>query len=243
MFQKYPFQLLCGVGCLLVWVVTGLPLEAHQIPSLTVEALFSKDRSYLIRINVDPRLFLSSQPSSLPPVPIEWFMDQSEPQKNDTFKAAEAYLQKALKLKFGSSLVPLPPSEFRPMDGATNQPLAESTKEVHLLAEAKGIAPEDAGTFEAVLTQEAGVSMILLSSFEGEMEKRPNVVFPGESSRSFRLPFVVEAPPKPKVLPAEKLAKTEHGLRGFPVLAIGSGVLLLVLLFSWLRARRRSQGL
>ena len=51
-------------------------LMAHQVPSLTVEALFSADRSYTLRINVDPRLFISDQPSSLPPVPIEWYRDQ-----------------------------------------------------------------------------------------------------------------------------------------------------------------------
>jgi alpha-mannosidase len=78
---------------LLVLAVLGLPLEAHQIPSLSVEALFSKDRTYLVRINVDPRLFLSAQPSSLPPVPVEWFRDQSDAEKKKTFETAEAYLK------------------------------------------------------------------------------------------------------------------------------------------------------
>jgi len=238
MFHRSSFQFLCGAVCLLVLAVLGLPLEAHQIPSLSVEALFSKDRTYLVRINVDPRLFLSAQPSSLPPVPVEWFRDQSDAEKKKTFETAEAYLKKALQLKFGTELVPLPPSVFQPMDGATNQPMVESTQEAHLLAETRGKAPVGATTFEALLSQDAGVSMILLSSFEGEMEKRPNVVFPGESSRPFPLRFVAETPSAPVISPVEPESRSS----GFPLLALGLGALLLVLLVVGFLTRRSRRG-
>ena len=47
-------------------IAAAVEAVAHQIPSLTVEAEFRTDRAFTLRVNVDPRLFLSDRPSELP---------------------------------------------------------------------------------------------------------------------------------------------------------------------------------
>ena len=172
---------------------------AHQVPSLTVEALFSADRSYILRLNLDPRLFLSDQPASLPPVPIEWYREQNAAEREATRQKAADYLQRALTLRFGEQTKPVGQCEFQPMDGATNMPLVEDTKEVHLLATAKGKVPDGVTSFAVALSQDATVSMILMNSFEGTMERRPNVIFPGETTRPYELPIPPPAASKPAI--------------------------------------------
>jgi hypothetical protein len=216
---------------------------AHQVPSLTVEALFSADRSYTLRINVDPRLFISDQPSSLPPVPIEWYRDQKPEELAATRLKAAGYLSKALTIKFGETTAQLENCDFQPMDGATNMPLSADTKEVHLLAEAKGTVPKEQSSFALALSHDANVSMILMNSFEGTMERRPNVVFPGETSRAFELSFpaktlspatapVIEksaATAKNETRPTEKLL--------WPV-AVGGILLIIFWALRWHRKQR-----
>lgn len=218
----------------------GLPAQAHQIPSLSVEAAFFKDRSFEITVNLDPRLFLSDQPSSLPPVPIEWFRDQSEEERKKTYVSASSYLEKALRLDFSGTVMPLPECTCRAMDGATNQEVSDETKEVHLLAVAKGKVPPGAKSFRAVLTQNAGVSMILMYSFEGEMEKKPNVVFPGETSREFLLPHTTE--PIVEVAPVKGTEReaTKRQAMGMPIVSI-IGVALVALLILWYQKARRGE--
>lgn len=218
-------------------IVLGLPAQAHQIPSLSVEASFLKDRTFEITVNLDPRLFLSDQPSSLPPVPIEWYRDQSEEERKKTYASASAYLEKALRLDFSGDVIPLPDCTHRAMDGATNQEVGDETKEVHLLAVAKGKVPPGAKSFRAVLAQNAGVSMILMCSFEGEMEKKPNVVFPGETSREFLLPHMPE--PIVEVAPVKEtgLVATSRQAMGMPIVSIGC-LALAALLILWYRKSR-----
>lgn len=217
------------MAALMFFLVACGTAEAHQVPSLTAEALFSTDRGYTLRINLDPRLFISDQPSSLPPVPIEWYRDQKPDELAATKKKAAAYLLKALSIQFGDATRPVENCEFQPMDGATNMPLSADTQEVHLLAEAKGVVPEAAKSFALTLSHDANVSMILLNSFEGTMERRPNVVFPGETSR----PFVLAFPAKP--MPVEE-SKGRAGATQW--MAVCAAILLLGVL-GVLRWRRR----
>ena len=216
---------------------------AHQVPSLTVEALFSADRSYTLRINVDPRLFISDQPSSLPPVPIEWYRDQKPEELAATKIKAAGYLVKALQIKFGDVTLPVENCDFQPMDGATNMPLSADTKEVHLLAEAKGTVPKEQNTFALALSQDANVSMILMNSFEGTMERRPNVVFPGETSRAFELPFPAKpAPPVTATVIEKPAAPAEDGARStekalWPI-AVGGILLAIFWALRWYRKQR-----
>lgn len=234
---------LISLGCIfaaLGALVQGSSAQAHQVPSLSVEGSFSKDRSFEITINLDPRLFLSDQPSSLPPVPIEWFRDQSAEEREKTFADATAYLKKALQLEFDGQVFPLSEYTHRAMDGATNQEVADDTKEVHLLAVSKGGVPPDAKSSRVVLAQNAGVSMILMCSFEGEMDKKPSVVFPGESSREFVLPYV----PEPTVEVSSKgVQKSKSpGISGMstPLEVLGCVVLVALLLFGYRRLSGRT---
>lgn len=183
-----------------VWLLlmSSGSVQAHSIPSLTVEAIFNMDRSYLLRVNVDPRLFLSTKPTSLPPVEASWYRDQSPEQLKATEKAASDYLATALLPKFSSASAPLPTVTFQPMDGATNRPLGPDSKEVHLLAEAHGQSPASAGDFTLGVGKDAESSVILINSVDGKQERRPQVLFPGETSRPFPLPPAPAGPP-PKV--------------------------------------------
>jgi hypothetical protein len=165
---------------------------AHTIPSLTVEAEFKADGGYELRANVDPRLFLSAKPSDLPPVPVEWYRDQSESQLAETRRRAGEYLAKALMPSFNGRAASGLAYDFIPMDGATNLPLDDQTKEVHLLGKCQSRVPEGGGDFQVALGKDALVSMILLNSLEGKPERRPQVLFPGEVSRPFKLALSVE---------------------------------------------------
>lgn len=197
-------------------IASAAQVVAHQIPSLTVETEFGADGSYSVKVNVDPRLFLSDRPSELPPVPVEWYRDQSEAALAETRRSAQAYLGRALTLIFSEKTVPFPSCTFLPMDGATNTPLGEETREVHLLAQCSARLPAGAGEFKIALGNSANVSMILLNSLAGKAERRPQVLFPGETSRAFKLvdeaaasqatPAATSAPPRPAVPDATQAA-------------------------------------
>lgn len=173
-------------GFLLLWGAGHL--FAHAVPSLTVEAGFSSDRSYVLRVSVDPRLILSSQPTSLPPTEAAWYRDQTPEQLKATERRSNEYLASALSLVFSGKPQDLPVATYQAMDGASNQPLAVDSKEVHLLAEFHGTLPAAALDFALSVGKDANTSVILINSRNGEQERRPQVLFPGETSRPFDLP-------------------------------------------------------
>ncbi len=168
--------------------------QAHSNPSLTMEAVFELDHSFTLRVNLDPRLILSTQPATLPPVEAQWYREQSATQLKDTEAKALEYVTKALGIRFSGTDVPLPVVTFTPIDGGTNVPLGPETQEVHLLAEMRGQVPSGATTFQVVLGPTASASMILINSLGGQSQRRPSVVFPGETSRVFSLVPVVTTP-------------------------------------------------
>jgi len=169
----------------LLLLLVATAARAHTVPSLTVEAIFQADHSYTLRINVDPRLFLSTQPASLPPIEAKWYRDQSPDELKKTEQQAIDYLKKAVSLLFATKPADLPTITFKPMDGATNEPLTAESKEVHLLAEMHGMATGP--DVQIVISRDANTSVILLNSLGDEMERRPQVLFPGETSRPFSL--------------------------------------------------------
>ena len=200
-----------------------------------------------MHINVDPRLFLSSQPSSLPPVPADWYREQTPSQLSETEKKAADYLVKALSLRFGSVSLAMPELKFQPLDGATNNPLTPESSEVHLLATAKGLVPADQNSFELVLGHDAMVSLILMNSFQGEMERRPSVLFPGETSRPFPLPFQARTE-EPKAVPAVELAAQEAQQRqlstfGWGTYALPANLAVLILAAAvWVLRKKKNRG-
>ena len=169
--------------------------DGHVVPNMTVEADFSSVGSYTLRINVDPRTFLASDPTSLPPVPGSWYGDQTPEQVAATHEKAQEYLTHALGVLFNGQKTTLPSCVIQAMDGADNTPLKAETQEVHLLATAKGRLPANTTTFQIDFAKDANTSLILLHTQAGKTELRPQVVFPGEASRPFQLRVIAAAAP------------------------------------------------
>lgn len=210
-------------------------LQAHQIPNITLEAMFAADPSFTLRVNLDPRVFLSAQPTSLPPVEAGWYLGQSDSERQETHLRATEYLKKNLGLRFGSTEVAWPVIEITAIDGSTLEPLKPDTAETHLLAVAKGRAPGAADPFELVFGPEANVSLILLNSEDGKPERRPQVLFPGESSRPYKrtaTPVLAAPAPPPPPAPATRGFHLDDAL-------LLLGLPLIILVIAW-RLRRRS---
>lgn len=175
----------------LLFLVIGLGLMlplaglAHQVPNMTIEADFSTGGTYELKINVDPRVFLSTMPTSLPPVEASWYLKQSPAELEATFKQATEHLEKHLKLLFNSLTVPMPKPSWQAMDGQTSAEVTAETTETHLLATVKASLPAGAENFALSFAAEAQVSLILLLKSSPETEPKVMVIFPGESSRPF----------------------------------------------------------
>jgi hypothetical protein len=176
-----PFQL----SFFFLLLVHALSASAHQVPNMTLEADFDSNGHFAVKINVDPRVILSDQPTSLPPVVAAWFLEQTPEQVKATFEKAAAYLRETVKLQFGSVVLPLPEVTWQAMDGVTNLPLTVETVEVHLLATIKGTVPPDESSFVLGFGQAAQVSLILLLKNPSLPEPKVMVLFPGETSRPF----------------------------------------------------------
>ena len=167
--------------------LSALELRAHTVPTITVEAEFTAGREVTLRVNLDPRLFLSTQPTSLPPVPASWWFEQDEAARAASRAAATDYVGRTIRFEAGDSRVDAR-WKVSPIDSASAFPLGPNSAEVHLLAEYRGPVPDVAGDFKVTLDAGASVGLILLNSLEGKAERHPQAIFPGESSRGFKLP-------------------------------------------------------
>ncbi|MES2739322.1 MAG: hypothetical protein V4672_23615 [Verrucomicrobiota bacterium] len=237
-----------------IWLLSPFLLVtsavAHVVPNMTIEAEFTKGSQFTLKMNLDPRVFLSDQPTSLPPVSADWYLSQSELEKGATYAKAAEYLKANVGLTFNDQTLPLPACEFVALDGATYEAVKPDTAETHLLATAKTEVPAGADSFKIAFGKGANVSLILLNSEEGNEERKPQVIFPGETSRPFKLTQAtkaVEAAP----VPAPVSAKTEgiqvtdvKVTRVYPefpktLLIAGAGLLLVVLGALLLKRSRR----
>uniref|UniRef100_UPI0037849C83 hypothetical protein n=1 Tax=Prosthecobacter sp. TaxID=1965333 RepID=UPI0037849C83 len=167
---------------------------AHVVPNMTVEADFAADGGYTLSINVDPRTFLAADPTTLPPVPGSWYREQTPEQLAATHEKAGEYLTRALGLLFGGQKTPLPNCAIQAIDGESNTPLTAETQEVHLLASAQGRVPAGAASFQIDFAKDANTTLILLPSHGGKAAPRPQVIFPGETSRAYPLETSTPAP-------------------------------------------------
>ncbi len=171
-------------------------LGAHTVPTITAEAEFGADRAYILRVNLDPRLLLSEQPATLPPVPAAWWFDQNENARADSLAAAAAFVERTVRFQAGDSRLE-GGWKVVAVDSASAFPLGPNSAETHLLAEQRGSLPDAAGEFKVTLDERAAVGLILLNSVEGKAERYPQAIFPGESSRGFKLPERTEPDPVP----------------------------------------------
>ena len=216
------------LACLaaIVWVVPTA--QAHVVPNMTIEAEFAKDHGFTLKMNLDPRVFLGDQPTSLPPVSADWYLNQTEEEKQATYARATEYLRANVGLTFNDQTLPLPPCEFVALDGATFEAVKPDTTETHLLATAKARVPAGTDSFRIAFGRLANVSLILLNSEEGNEERKPQVIFPGETSRPFQ---ITKAPAveteKAAVEISEISVRRVYPDVGKVALITGIGVLLL----------------
>lgn len=168
--------------------------HAHVVPNMTIEAEFAKDRSYTLKMNLDPRVFLSDQPTSLPPVSADWYLSQTEVEKRATYEKAMEYLRANIGLTFNDEKTPLPACEFVALDGATYEEVKPDTAETHLLATTKAQIPAGADSFKIAFGRMANVSLILIIGENEDQERKPQVLFPGETSRPFKIKAAAAKP-------------------------------------------------
>lgn len=187
-----------GLGMLprLVFALIALSglLHAHNVPSMTLESRFTEAGKFDLTINFDPRAFLAADPRSLPPVEGSWFSGQSPAEAAATLEKAKDYLRQSVGLIFNGRPIPLPELTIQPIDGADNTPLKPDTLELHLLAKCAAPVPEGATEFQIAFAKNAAIDLILLNALESAAERRPQVLFPGETSR----PFVFRPLPPPQ---------------------------------------------
>lgn len=213
---------------LIFCLIVGSATHAHQVPNMTVEAAFAADGGFEIKVNIDPRVFLSDNPTSLPPVPASWYLDQSEEQRHDTFRQATSHIGRMLKFLLGKEALKEPAIDWQAMDGATSLAVTADTAETHLLGTLRGAVPEGADRFTLEYAREGQVSLILLTTIPGMTEPKVQVLFAGEASR-------------PVAIPAGRPAPETKAQRSQGPAALALVVLLAVIAvagFRRLRARR-----
>lgn len=171
----------------LICLALGGMSWAHQVPNMTIEAGFTEQGQYTLKVNFDPRLFLSSQPAELPSVTASWYLDQTEAQRQETHAKAWEYLTKNLHTRFAGNGLDLPRGTLIPLDGATSTEIKPDTTELHLLGTVEGELPLQSGEWILELGKEANVSLILLTSVANGPQGKLQVIFPGESSRPLQL--------------------------------------------------------
>lgn len=182
---------------LIFCLIIGSAARAHQVPNMTVEASFAADGAYEVKVNLDPRVFLSDNPASLPPVPASWYLDQSEDQRRGTFRQATAYVGRTLRFLLGGTALKEPAIDWLAMDGATNVAVTADTAETHLLGTLRGSVHEGADRFTLEYAREGQVSLILLTTTPGMTEPKVQVLFAGESSRPVAIPAGQPRPASP----------------------------------------------
>ena len=182
--------------------LTGL-LHAHNVPSMTIESRFTAAGNFDLTINFDPRACLAADPRSLPPVDGSWYSEQAPDQAAATLEKARDYLRQSLSLLFNGKPFPMPDLTLQPIGGADNTPLKADTQELHLLAKCAAPIPDGATEFQVSFAKNAAIDLILLNALENAAERRPQVLFPGETSRTFVFrstppppPVAVEVSPK-----------------------------------------------
>lgn len=209
---------------LLAWAFTT-SLAAHPIPTLVVEAEFHPDHTCEIRVNMDPRLFLHEVPSTLPPVPGSWWLDQDDVARAQTSEKARAHLDRTLHFTWNDA--PMRPGwEVIAIDSTLATELTPTSAEVHLLARSRVPLHPLQGELKARLEKSSAVPLILLTTGPGSKQV-PQSVYPGESSRGFS--------PAITVPPAVAISEPPHPSppSGHPGWRIAAGAILLLTLLGW----------
>ena len=171
----------------LLFVTLGSEVSfAHLIPTLVVEAEFHPERHYTLRVNLDPRLFLAREPTTLPPVPPSWYLSQDAIARAETAEQAKAFVGRNLIFKVGDTVLK-PEWTISPIDSVSMFPLSPNSAETHLLAEFEGVLPMVDGDFVLTRTKDCPIGLVLTTMHDGDPERTPQALFEGESSRGIHL--------------------------------------------------------
>ena len=176
--------------CLLAVVLWmwALPLQAHRVAELALEAEFQADGSFVCRVTLDPRLFLAADPSAMPPVGPEWFLDQDpEAWGKSQLQAAER-LSELLKTSLGKRVLDWKGASWQAMDGNSNGPLTRDSAETHLLATLRGRVESGQGPFAVSLATSSPVALIVLTQRPDDEKPQVQALFAGETSQGLEVP-------------------------------------------------------
>ncbi len=182
---------------LLAWLLFAGSALGHQIPSIQLEIEMASNGPHTLRLNVDPRLIISTSPASMPPVGVEWYRDQTPDEQAETTSKAISYISRTIRFAYGSG-VPGLTWEITPMDGVSNQPLSDTTTEVHLLAVASHAPSAQESSLTVSLASHAAAALTIITLLDGEASQRAQVLFPGEASKPLTwAPATASTPPPP----------------------------------------------
>ncbi len=218
---------------------TACALSAHTVPTLVVEAEFNNARQSDIRVNIDPRLFLAAQPTTIPPMPATWWLEQDEPAQTKTKADAISFVEKTLGFTIGETGL-RGGWKVAAIDSATAFPLSAESAEVHLLAERQQQLPANPGVFKVTVSNDCSVGVILLNSVEGKPERHPQSLFPGETSRDFAVPQLESSAATVAAAPSTEVnhEKTEVRLVSPVQLMLLLALAAVLLGLLWTRRRR-----
>jgi len=182
----------------MAWLVLAGVAQGHQIPSIQLEVDIQNNGPHTLRLNIDPRLVISSTPASMPPVCAEWYREHTPEELIETSKKTIAYIGRTLQFAGTSDALTFQWT-VRPMDGVSNQPLSEGTTEVHLLAETSYKPSQGVSSLVVTLVNDAAAALTIITLTDGEVGQRPQVLFPGESSKplTWKTSEPTPSPPPP----------------------------------------------
>lgn len=183
----------------LALVFFTIQTRAHQIPSIQLELDLTSNGEHTLRLNIDPRLVISSAPSSVPPIGASWYREQTPEELKQTHQQTIDYIARTFHFDYSGRPVAFQWS-IQPMDGATNEALTEESAEVHLLAVATRVPEAAESALKVSLAAHAQAALTIITLVDGSASNRAQVLFPGEISKSVTW-RTKAAPPTPIAAP------------------------------------------
>ncbi|MBL9117048.1 MAG: hypothetical protein JNJ83_18725 [Verrucomicrobiaceae bacterium] len=154
------------------------------MPSLGLEADLHQRAPSTLKLDIDPRLVVSANPSQLPPIPADWYRSLTDADRQQTLDSAVRFISGNLVFKSGAEPVMLK-WRFTAVDGTTAVPLNDDSKEVHLLAQAT--VTLSGSDFTVSLGRDCAAALTMIAAVDGKTERRSQVLFPGETSRPVKI--------------------------------------------------------
>jgi hypothetical protein len=170
---------------------------AHSALVLTVKTEFGMNGEFVISVHVDPRLILFPNPKENPPLLDAWWLEKDEAQRAVVAQQTRDFIQKAFAFTVGNQELKALKFDCQAMCGENASPVlmvkdavpvtTAKQQELHFKAVARGHLPAETKDFQLKVQPTASTVTVLLNSYLGQQEHHPQVLFPGEQSRSFSI--------------------------------------------------------